>query len=860
MTSSSETDDAKNEVWYFMDGENQVGPVVVSKVPESAGTLVWMEKWDTWKNRSDCKELEGVAGVKAETSSQYYYQDTSGKRAGPVDKWTLVNLHESDQINGSTLIWAISMDGWKAISEVSEFKSLISSKESSSTKDSKSSEKSETGNKNEKLVWHYCDKARKQQGPVTEDALRDMFLKGDIDKESLVWKNGLGSWTALGGIAELKQVTAEAKKEVDSTKSDNSKPVDKPAETPKATWFYVDNYRKQQGPVTEARLREIFLNAEVQKVSLVWKDGLAKWTPLGEVEELKKVVAEKPKDGATAMDTSDDKSKASPKVGSSAVKIAGLTSAISKDEVTAYFKKCGDIATFAETGHLMVNLLKDGTGALTGEALLTFAKNESAAQAVSTLNDTEIRSGVKITVVEDSKSSRKRKRFGAAPKKSRKKWKDVKNQSSVYVTGLPKDATVEEVGEYFKKCGIIKRNPQTDEPRIKMYKEKNGDVKGDCTVHYLKEDSVALAVEMLDDSDFRPGVKVRVEKAHFEMKGEKFIAKEKPKQEGSAVKMATNRRLKKVKDQTRELSWDEEPDEAGGLRIVILKHMFAASEAQPNPRQFYDTLEKEVGLECQRVGGPIEKLTIFEGSPVGAIALKFKAASSAEKCISTMNGRFFGGQEVVCEYFDGTDYRVKETEEDQQKRMEDFGKWLETDNHEEKAAKSAEINGEKADVKMNTENGVKPEEKLDSKMEITNVWSEINGAAHTGESQPSGDLPTIMIKYMFTPEEAKENPRQFYDQLDREVGIECQRLCGPIDTLRILEGSPDGEILLKFKNAGSAEKCISIMTGRFFNERSLECDYIDESQLTESSSKSGEESTQDRSKSPVSDGEKSKKK
>ena len=35
-------------------------------------------------------------------------------------------------------------------------------------------------------------------------------------------------------------------------------------------------------------------------------------------------------------------------------------------------------------------------------------------------------------------------------------WFELKNNTSVYVTGLPDDATVEEVAEEFSKCGVVK--------------------------------------------------------------------------------------------------------------------------------------------------------------------------------------------------------------------------------------------------------------------------------------------------------------------------------------------------------------------------------------------------------------------
>ncbi|KAJ3054450.1 hypothetical protein HK097_001792 [Rhizophlyctis rosea] len=95
-----------------------------------------------------------------------------------------------------------------------------------------------------------------------------------------------------------------------------------------------------------------------------------------------------------------------------------------------------------------------------------------------------------------------------------------KPNTSVYVTGLPHDATVDEVKEVFEKYGILMVDMSTGEPRIKLYRDAGGNIKGDALVTYFKEESIALACELLDDSDFRPGQssRIRVQPAVFQEK------------------------------------------------------------------------------------------------------------------------------------------------------------------------------------------------------------------------------------------------------------------------------------------------------------------------------------------------------
>jgi hypothetical protein len=48
-------------------------------------------------------------------------------------------------------------------------------------------------------------------------------------------------------------------------------------------------------------------------------------------------------------------------------------------------------------------------------------------------------------------------------------WFELKNNTSVYVSGLPFDTNEKEVAAVFAKCGIIKEGPDL-QPRIKLYR------------------------------------------------------------------------------------------------------------------------------------------------------------------------------------------------------------------------------------------------------------------------------------------------------------------------------------------------------------------------------------------------------
>jgi HIV Tat-specific factor 1 len=211
---------------------------------------------------------------------------------------------------------------------------------------------------------------------------------------------------------------------------------------------------------------------------------------------------------------------------------------------------------------------------------------------------------------------------------------------------------------------------------VKIYRAADGSAKGDASVCYLKEPAVELAVALLDGVDLRPPrLPLAVQPASFERKD--GVA---PKPRPARKRLTADEQAARIKELEQQvaLSWTEEGDETLGLRIVVLRHMFTPAEAAAGGAGFAAELQEDVGAELEAKCGEIEKLTVFARHADGVVVVKFKSAGAAATCLETMNGRFFGGRRIACEYWDGvTDFRPKETEADQARRLEEFGKWLE---------------------------------------------------------------------------------------------------------------------------------------------------------------------------------------
>ncbi|KAK4987620.1 hypothetical protein LTR28_001834, partial [Elasticomyces elasticus] len=80
-----------------------------------------------------------------------------------------------------------------------------------------------------------------------------------------------------------------------------------------------------------------------------------------------------------------------------------------------------------------------------------------------------------------------------------------RKNTAVYVTNLPEDVTVDEVHHAFSRCGVIAENIDEGGHRIKLYMDDEKRFKGDALIVYFRPESIQLAIDLLDDSDFRLG-------------------------------------------------------------------------------------------------------------------------------------------------------------------------------------------------------------------------------------------------------------------------------------------------------------------------------------------------------------------
>lgn len=213
-------------------------------------------------------------------------------------------------------------------------------------------------------------------------------------------------------------------------------------------------------------------------------------------------------------------------------------------------------------------------------------------------------------------------------------------------------------------------DPNTGAQKVKIYKDSEGNFKGDALISFENIESVETAIEMLDKSNIRPDCIITVQPAEFEMKGDEY--RERKRQKVDLIK-----KKQIAAEKSRRFAFSEEQAAQIGLKICILKHLFTLEEVKENPN-LLNEIDIDVRSELEAKCGKVSKFEIFHDHPDGVIKVKFENTLEAEACIELMNGRLYDGREITAEYWDGKEdfKRVRENEGDLEQRVNDFGDWL----------------------------------------------------------------------------------------------------------------------------------------------------------------------------------------
>ncbi|KAI9373082.1 hypothetical protein BJX61DRAFT_533477 [Aspergillus egyptiacus] len=309
--------------------------------------------------------------------------------------------------------------------------------------------------------------------------------------------------------------------------------------------------------------------------------------------------------------------------------------------------------------------------------------------------------------IDQQKLREKRKQQGSAEEGDSQKPKKQRVNTAVFVTSIPLDAEFDEIRDVFSRCGVIAEEIDSGRPRIKMYTDDDGKFKGEVLIVYFRPESVNLAIQMLDDSDFRLGVTgplgpMRVQPADFSFKSQQ----EAPTKTSMRDKKKIIKRTQKLNNKLAD--WDD--DEPAALvdtnsrfeKVVILKHMFTLQELDEDPAAILD-IKEDIREECSKLG-EVTNVVLYDKEEDGVVSVRFSDPEAARNCVKLMNGRYFGGTAVEAYISDGKERFRKSNEkraaledlaekgldaedEEENQRLDEFGTWLESSHVVENTAK-----------------------------------------------------------------------------------------------------------------------------------------------------------------------------
>ncbi|KJH47510.1 hypothetical protein DICVIV_06397 [Dictyocaulus viviparus] len=260
-------------------------------------------------------------------------------------------------------------------------------------------------------------------------------------------------------------------------------------------------------------------------------------------------------------------------------------------------------------------------------------------------------------------------------------WVDMQEKvNAVYVSNLPTDITFEEFKEFMSKCGVIQPDARTNKPKLKLYTDDQGHLKGDGRCCYIKKESVDLALSILDGYNLN-GKEVRVEKARFELKGE----------------FDPSKKRKKLTKADSEIPGDAHwgihgifewrPEKPRNYRpisdcTVVIKNLFTLEMMEKNAALMMD-LKEEVQESCSKYGA-VKKVVVYDNNPEGVVTVTFETTDSSDMAVKMLNGRIVDGRRLEVTLWDGkAKYKVAETDEERQRRLSAWQNYIKGDSDSE---------------------------------------------------------------------------------------------------------------------------------------------------------------------------------
>lgn len=232
--------------------------------PEQQASI---KKTDDTKDANDTANTDDTkdASSTANTDNAEFYIYDNNETQGPFSKYDLASRLRSNKLDATTLVQKAGSNKWVEADEVTELAKFVN-KDDSATADT------ETDTTEESESNYYVYNNDTQEGPYSTSEIVSKIQSNEFDADVFVWKDGLPEWIEANQDDEL-----SSKLNIDSSDAD----------------YYVSIKNNAEGPMTNDDVVSLLSSSKITEKSLVWSPDLDGWTPFSDVDDLTKKANER---------------------------------------------------------------------------------------------------------------------------------------------------------------------------------------------------------------------------------------------------------------------------------------------------------------------------------------------------------------------------------------------------------------------------------------------------------------------------------------------------------------------------------------------------------------------------------------
>lgn len=407
-------------------------------------------------------------------------------------------------------------------------------------------------------------------------------------------------------------------------------------------WWVQDRTNHKRGPFTTFQVSLLMHLGSVSGSSLILSENLGAWKPLSTVGTLEAELVD-------IISQSESPLPRSERIPLSHV--PPIETYPCHDNTCPDFPGCSVVYIWDRKGQMwlsfseyvdvcredgMLEGLPERAVVESSEQIQDLLRSTDAERLNGTTNKTRPADDDEEPFSDEEKEARRLKRKAYRERKRLKReaglWVKSKDNPNIYISSLPKDVTKEELACLFRQAGQLKVDLKTGEPRVKLYGN------GDGLITFAHSESVALAINLFNEYEFRPGCLISVQEADFEPKESETRISLEDLRAKAQLNRENRRKLLDFyrKERAMRSAWDLADYQAGTSKkmkkVVVFQNCFDPKSAEID----YTFLEEQMLKFCPRFG-PIKKVASIKGSLDGFLCVRFETVEAAEACVATID-------------------------------------------------------------------------------------------------------------------------------------------------------------------------------------------------------------------------------